>query len=74
MNKFNKKDGDWIFKIVPWFIGFVFICILTGWIVFGVIASKVFSEVSDEGLKSVVENVWCGKQQDCKLELKGNSE
>ncbi len=59
-----------IFKITPWLIGFCFVATILQFVVFGILAVKVVDEVQDKGVKSIVENVWCGKQQDCKFELK----
>lgn len=56
-----------LFKIGPYFIVFVFVLILTYWIVLGVIVYKSADVISTEGLSGVVENIWCGKKPDCKL-------
>lgn len=57
-----------LFKIVPWFIGIVFVVIIAGWIAMGVIAYKSVDAIDKHGLKGVAERVWCGKSaDDCKL-------
>ena len=56
-----------LFKIVPWFIGFTFILIIAIWIVAGLTIYKGIEAVSEVGLKSIAEHVWCGKDADCKL-------
>jgi hypothetical protein len=34
-------DGsDWLFKIVPWFIGFVFVLVIAAFVGYGVLAYK----------------------------------
>ena len=59
--------GSWIFRFVPWFIGFVFILVISGWILIGFFAYKSVDAINDKGLKGVVEQVWCGKDTECKL-------
>lgn len=56
-----------MFKIVPWFIGFVFFVVILGWITMGVLAYKTIDAVGDKGLKGVAEQVWCGKADKCTL-------
>lgn len=56
-----------LFRIVPWFIGIVFVLIVLSWIAFGVIAWKATNELSESinnggGIKALVEKVWCGAQ------------
>jgi hypothetical protein len=59
--------GSWIFRIVLWFIGFVFMLVISGWILIGFFAYKSVYAINDNGLKGVVEQVWCGKDTECKL-------
>lgn len=56
-----------VHKIVPWFIGMVFVFIIASWITMGVIAYKSIDAVNEHGVKGVIESVWCGKDTDCKL-------
>lgn len=58
---------DWMFRVVPWFIGFVFVLIISIWIVGGILAYKTINAVNENGLRSLAEQVWCGKEADCKL-------
>ena len=63
-----RSSGDWIFRIFPFFFGFILFVIVTGWIVMGVVAYKSINAVNEKGLKGVAEQVWCGKENtDCKL-------
>ena len=66
MNNFDRefermqKRGNWLFTIVPIFIGVVF-CMIVAWYVFiGYVAVKTVDQVDKHGLKSVVERVWEG--------------
>lgn len=61
-----------IFKLVPWFIGFCFAMGILQISLVSFIGVKAVSEIGENGLQAVVEKVWCGKQQDCKLELNGD--
>jgi hypothetical protein len=56
-----------LFKIVPWFIGLAFTLIILGWIVMGVLMYKGISSVNEVGAKGMVEQLWCGKDTNCKL-------
>ena len=62
-----------IFKLVPWFIGFCFVMGILQIALVSFIGVKAVSEIGENGLQAVVEKVWCGKQQDCKLELNGDN-
>ena len=52
--------GEWIFKVVPLFIGFVFLVLITFWITLGVLAFKGAKEIQGKGLKGFIEQVWNG--------------
>lgn len=56
-----------LFKIVPWFIGFTFVLIILLWIVMGVLMYKSVESVNEVGLKGMTEQIWCGKDTNCKL-------
>ena len=57
-----RSSGDWIFRIFPFFFGFVILLVITIWIVVGVVAYKSIDAVNEKGLKGVAEQVWCGKE------------
>lgn len=61
------SNMDFLFRIVPWFIGFCFILVISGWIVLGIVAYKSINTVQEVGVKGVVEQLWCGKEPNCKL-------
>ena len=65
--KMYRTSESFLFRIVPWFIGFVFALILSIWIISGILAFKSLDAINEKGLKGVVEQVWCGKDTDCKL-------
>lgn len=54
-----------LFKIVPIFIGIVFVFILVYWCVFGYISYKALQVAQNQdysgGVKPVIEKVWCGQ-------------
>lgn len=49
-------------KLVMSMIIFTFICIVAYYVVLGVIAVKLSSSIEKDGLKNVIEKVWCGEQ------------
>ena len=51
---------SWLFKVVPLFIGFVFLVIVTFWITCGVLVFKGAKEIQGKGLKGFIELVWNG--------------
>jgi len=53
-----------IFKVVPYFIGFVFLLVLAGIAVQIYLAVFVVQEVNEHGLKSIVEEIWDGPDKD----------
>ena len=60
-NKFEKRfNVMWNFTIG--IIVFVFIMIIAAWIVMASLAIKGAKEVKQHGLKSLVEEVWNGKE------------
>lgn len=56
-------NNDWLFKIVPIFIGFVFIVTIGIWIVIGLVGLKAVEKVDKQGLKSVISDVWNGRDK-----------
>lgn len=56
-----------LFKIVPIFIGIVFVLIISCWIIMGILVYKGSTQISEEGLSSIVHSLWCGKRSDCKV-------
>jgi ABC-type phosphate transport system permease subunit len=59
----DKKDKRELFL---WFCGYVVLCIVVVWILTFLIANSL-TTISEVGLKSVVEQVWCGKDANCTL-------
>ena len=61
----EKGEGEmsesWLFKVVPIFIGFVFVCMVLGFVAFGIAIFQGSKEVSKVGLKGVVERIWEGE-------------
>lgn len=54
-------NNDWLFKVVPIFIGFVFIVTIGIWVVIGLVGLKAVEKVDKQGLKSVISDVWNGR-------------
>lgn len=50
-------------KFVIGFIVVVFVLVILSWIVMGVTAVKVVGEVESQGLKPLIERIWCGPQE-----------
>lgn len=61
----NSFETPVIFKLIPYFIGFVFFLIISVWIFYGFLAYKAVSVAQaqdyDKGIKPVIERVWCGE-------------
>jgi len=51
---------NWMFKVVPVFIIFVFIVVISWLVLVGTVATKAVGEVRENGLKSIIEQVWEG--------------
>ena len=56
----NDRMFGWMFKIVPIFIGLVFLVIVLYWVFMAVVVGKVASEVNKNGAKALVERIWNG--------------
>lgn len=54
-------------KFINVFIGFVFVVLVCYWIMLGVFVFTGLNTVSEVGLKGLVEKVWCGQDETCKL-------
>lgn len=54
-------------KIVPIIIGVVFAIIVGWWIFVGIVIYKGSADISENGISSVIHNLWCGKRVDCKI-------
>ena len=51
-----------LFKIVPIFIGFVFVVIICWWVFLGVVFFKAGKEIDKRGVKSIVFQIWNGSE------------
>jgi len=60
MNDFDKSFNRTRNAILC-FIAIVFICIISLWIIAGAVIIKSSDQIEQHGLKSIVESVWCGK-------------
>lgn len=61
----SRKRFDIIFRSVAGVIVLGFIGIIVGWIFVGTAIYQAAAVVEEDGLKNVVENIWCGKDQKC---------
>ncbi len=59
----DKKENR---KLFLWFCGYAVLCIVVVWMLMGLVSTSV-TTISEVGLKSVVEQVWCGKDTTCQL-------
>lgn len=68
-NQFEKNERA--VKIINWIVGTVFALSLVSAIVFsiliGVVTVKAVDQVDEQGLRGVLEQLWCGKSVDCKI-------
>ena len=51
-------------NLVTMFIGMVILVIIMFWVGVGILMYKTADEVTDNGLKSVVERIWYGPEDD----------
>lgn len=55
-----------LFRIVPWFIGIVFVIILLYWVAMAALGVFVVNKASQVdtsgGIKPIIEKVWCGHE------------
>jgi len=61
--RFEKKSSslmDWMFKIVPVFIAVIFVMVILWYGFIGIVAIKLVDKVQDDGLKSIVGDIWEG--------------
>ncbi len=69
LNQFEKNDRA--VKIINWIVITVFALSLVSAIVFsiliGVVTVKAVDQVDEQGLRGVLEHLWCGKSVDCKM-------
>lgn len=63
------RDFNRMRTFVKVFFILIFVSIISIWIFGAVLAYKVVDTVGEQGLKNVVEQVWCGKDEDCKLPI-----
>ena len=54
------RNNSRLFKIVPAFIGIVFVLTIVWYVIAGVVAFKVITEIDKNGLKGVAERIWEG--------------
>ena len=59
----DKKETR---KLFLWFCVYAIVTIFVVWILVGLVATSV-TTISEVGLKSIVEQVWCGKDVTCTL-------
>jgi hypothetical protein len=56
---------SWLFRVVPIFIGVVFVLLACWFVAVGVLAYKAATVVGSQdwsgGAKPVIEQIWCGK-------------
>lgn len=63
----SQKQFNWMFRIASTIIALGFVAMLAYWSFLGFIAVKSFDAISEIGVKGVAEQIYCGKQADCKL-------
>lgn len=65
-----RKRHDMMFRIVMTIIVITFIAIISFWIFAGTVVIKAMNQVEQHGVRGVVEQIWCGKDQPNCLEQK----
>ncbi|QAY01389.1 hypothetical protein ZPAH1_orf00375 [Aeromonas phage ZPAH1] len=66
------RKSEFPFNMFPFFFGFVFLMIIATIGVQGYIAYVAYTEVKQNGVKGVAEQIWCGNEQseECKESLR----
>jgi competence protein ComGC len=68
MKQYNDDDEKLLRTAVKAFIMFAFVvlfAIMSVWIIVFAFAVKTSETIEKDGLKAVVESVWCGKNKQC---------
>ncbi len=58
----TKRRHDRLFRFVSVMIVLTFIATLLGWLFVGILVYDTATEIENQGIKGVVEQLWCGKQ------------
>ena len=62
----SQRRFDIMFRIVATIIALSFVGIVAFWIFAGTVAFKAVGEIEQQGVKGLVEQIWCGKEKpDC---------
>ena len=62
----SQRRFDIMFRIVATIIALSFVGIVAFWIFAGTVAFKAVGEIEHQGVKGLVEQIWCGKEKpDC---------
>lgn len=57
----SQRRHDIMFRIIMGFCLVVFLIVISFWIFAGVTAYKAIDQIESQGVKSLVEQIWCGK-------------
>lgn len=50
-------------------LGLAFVLIILTWIFVAIVGFKTADSIKTEGIRGVIQNIWCGKDSDCKLPM-----
>jgi hypothetical protein len=67
--KQSQRRHDIMFRVISTIVALTFVGIVCFWIFAGVLAVNAVDQVGEQGVRGVVEQLWCGKTADCKLPL-----
>ncbi|ARW57693.1 periplasmic protein [Serratia phage CHI14] len=59
----SRQSQSWMWKLFPWFFGFVFFMIVAGIAAEAYVLYVAVDAIKEEGLKSVVEVIWNGQEK-----------
>lgn len=63
----SQRNFNIMFRVIATIVALGFVGIVCFWIFAGVLAVKAADQVGEQGVRGVVEQLWCGKSVDCKL-------
>lgn len=61
----SQRKVNWMFRIAASIIAVSCVATVVFWIFAATVAVKTVDQVDEVGLKTVIENIWCGKGKSC---------
>lgn len=64
LEEFKERERSFkmMDRFIKTFIGLVFVCVLAVWLTVGILVYRAAGSIEDKGLKTMIEEIWCGKE------------